>query len=139
MTVLNALRAHDDRFNATVNKIELNKSRPAQILVGRPEYSWEDGKPISGSNETGTNKDISKQMALQFEQLQHVVFARMVNKVGDRRYWEQWAKSVAEIAERQVERINRLITEDRKHQKAFANFLGGLQKISTQVLLNRRR
>ena len=24
-TVLNALRAHDDRFNATVNKIELNK------------------------------------------------------------------------------------------------------------------
>ncbi len=127
-TVLNALRAHDDRFNATVNKIELNKNRPAQILVGRPEYSWEDGKPVSGSNETGTNKDISKQMALQFEQLQHVVFARMVNKVGDRRYWEQWAKSVAEIAERQVERINRLITEDKKHQKAFANFLGGLQK-----------
>ncbi len=27
-TVLNALRAHDDRFNATVNKIELNKKRP---------------------------------------------------------------------------------------------------------------
>lgn len=27
-TVLNALRAHDDRFNATVNKIELNKNRP---------------------------------------------------------------------------------------------------------------
>ena len=36
-TVLNALRAHDDRFNATVNKIELNKKRPNQILVGRPE------------------------------------------------------------------------------------------------------
>ena len=34
-TVLNALRAHDDRFNATVNKIELNKNRPKQILVGR--------------------------------------------------------------------------------------------------------
>ena len=67
-------------------------------------------------------------MALQFEQLQNVVFARMVNKVGDRRYWEQWAKSVAEIAERQVERINRLIKEDPIHQQAFANFLGGLQK-----------
>lgn len=31
--VLQALRAHDDRFNATVNKIELNHSRPPQINV----------------------------------------------------------------------------------------------------------
>jgi predicted helicase len=31
--VLQALRAHDDRFNATVNKIDLNKKRPSQISV----------------------------------------------------------------------------------------------------------
>lgn len=31
--VLQALRAHDDRFNATVNQIELNKTRPEQIQV----------------------------------------------------------------------------------------------------------
>jgi len=129
-TVLNALRAHDDRFNATVNKIELNRKRPEQILVGRPEYSFEDGMPIVAEPEAsyGTKKDISQQLAMQFEQLQNVVFARMVLKVGDRRYWEQWAKNVAEIAERQVERITRLVKEDKKHQKAFENFLGGLQK-----------
>ena len=130
-TVLNALRAHDDRFNATVNKIELNKSKPMQILIGRPEYTFgNDGSPIAYDAEGtyATNKDISNQLAIQFEQLQHVVFARMVQKVGDRRYWEQWAKNVAEIAERQVERINRLISEDKTHQKEFANFLGGLQK-----------
>ncbi len=130
-TVLNALRAHDDRFNATVNKIELNKTRPAQILVGRPEYSWEDGQPVAtdtDSPEFGKTNDIGQQLAMQFEQLQHIVFARMVQKVGDRRYWEQWAKNVAEIAERQVERINNLVKEDKTHQKAFANFLAGLQK-----------
>lgn len=131
-TVLNALRAHDDRFNATVNKIELNRKRPTQILVGRPEYSFDkEGLPSLVNEDQATynaNKDIAHQMALQFEQLQNVVFARMVNKVGDRRYWEQWAKSVAEIAERQVERISRLVKDDKKHQKAFANFLGGLQK-----------
>jgi predicted helicase len=33
-TVLNALRAHDDRFNATINKIELNKKKPNNILIG---------------------------------------------------------------------------------------------------------
>jgi predicted helicase len=130
-SVLNALRAHDDRFNATVNKIELNKSRPMQILIGKPEYTFgEDGSPV-GFDPEGTyttNKDISSQLALQFEQLQHVVFARMVQKVGDRRYWEQWAKNVAEIAERQVERINRLIQKEEDHKKAFDDFLKGLQK-----------
>lgn len=133
-TVLNALRAHDDRFNAIINKIELNKKRPNQILIGRPEYSF-DGEGYGGllvANESDVtnerNKIITEQLALEFEQLQNVVFGRLVNKVGDRRYWEQWAKNVAEIAERQVLRINQLITEDKIHRNAFANFLLGLQK-----------
>lgn len=131
-TVLNALRAHDDRFNATVNKIELNKKRPENILIGRPEYGFgDDGQPYQvGENDVPyqTHKDIASQLSLQFEQLQDVVFARMVEKVGDRRYWEQWAKNVAEIAERQMERITRLIKDEGKHQKAFEKFLGGLRK-----------
>ena len=32
-TVLNALRAHDDRFNAIINQIELNKERPDRINI----------------------------------------------------------------------------------------------------------
>lgn len=131
-TVLNALRAHDDRFNATVNKIELNKKRPDNILIGRPEYGFgDDGQPYQVGEDDipyETHKDIARQLSLQFEQLQDVVFARMVEKVGDRRYWEQWAKNVAEIAERQVERINRLIKDEGEHQKAFEKFLGGLRK-----------
>ncbi|MCL6218998.1 DEAD/DEAH box helicase [Zunongwangia pacifica] len=131
-TVLNALRAHDDRFNATVNKIELNKKKPNNILVGRPEYSFDgDGNPSLVNEDTAayeTTKDIGRQMALQFEQLQSVVFARMVKKVGDRRYWEQWAKDVAQIADRQIERITYLIENKRDQRKAFDNFLAGLQK-----------
>lgn len=131
-TVLNALRAHDDRFNAIVNKLELNRKRPSQILVGRPEYSFDgDGNPSMVNEDSATyqtNKDIGRQMALQFEQLQNVVFARMVNKVGDRRYWEQWAKDVAIIADRQIDRIKFLITEKPDQRAAFDNFLAGLQK-----------
>jgi predicted helicase len=129
-SVLNALRAHDDRFNATVNKIDLNKKRPSQILVGRPDSHFDsDGNfnPDDSYNDKN-QKDFSDQLALQFEQLQHVVFARMVKKVGDRRYWEQWAKNVAEIAERQVIRIKSLVNDDGAHQKAFDKFLLGLQK-----------
>ncbi|WP_294738537.1 DEAD/DEAH box helicase family protein, partial [uncultured Flavobacterium sp.] len=131
-TVLNALRAHDDRFNATVNKIELNKNRPSQILIGRPEASFDsDGNSIyrdgNADNDT-TTKDIAHQLSLQFEQLQNVIFARMVKKVGDRRYWEQWAKSVADIAQRQTERITKLINDDARHEKEFDKFLSGLHQ-----------
>ncbi len=132
-TVLNALRAHDDRFNATVNKIELNKKRPNQIIVGGSEYGFDgDGNPIEKSREgyegTDPSKEIGRQIAMQFEQLQDVVFARMVEKVGDRRYWEQWARDVAKIAERQIERIKYLINEKKDQREAFDKFLSGLQK-----------
>ncbi|WP_346316864.1 type ISP restriction/modification enzyme [Chitinophaga sp. YIM B06452] len=132
-TVLNALRAHDDRFNATVNKIELNKKRPNQILVGGTEVSFdENGTPIekdrSGADHSDQTKEIGRQIALQFEQLQNVVFARMVEKVGDRGYWDKWAKDVAQIAERQMERITYLITEKKDQRDAFNKFLEGLQK-----------
>jgi predicted helicase len=130
-TVLNALRAHDDRFNATVNKIELNRNRPNQILVGRPDVSFDEhGNPIyrNDGDSSASAKNFSDQLALQFEQLQNVVFARMVQKVGDKRYWEQWAKSVADIAQRHTIRITKLINEDAKHQKEFDGFLKGLHK-----------
>ena len=131
-TVLNALRAHDDRFNATVNKIELNKKRPKQILIGRPEHSFDrDGNTIVGKKDAAineANKEIGRQMALQFEELQSVVFARMVQKVGDRRYWEQWAKDVATIADQQIKRIKSLISAKQDQRAAFNNFVAGLQK-----------
>ena len=132
-TVLNALRAHDDRFNATVNKIELNKKRPNQIIVGGSEYGFDgDGNPIDkrqdGNPSNDPSQEIGRQIAIQFEQLQDVVFARMVQKVGDRRYWEQWARDVAKIAERQIERIKYLINEKKDQRAAFDKFLSGLQK-----------
>lgn len=123
-TVLNALRAHDDRFNATVNKLELNRKKPEQIVVGRPDYGG-DGKE-GYSSEKGS--ELNRQLTFQFEQLQSVLFARMVQKVGDKRYWEQWAKDVAQIAERHIERIKRLIAHDSEHKWAFDQFIDGLRK-----------
>ncbi len=52
----------------------------------------------------------------------------MVQKVGDRVYWEKWAKDVAQIAENQIDRINNLIACDESHRTAFDKFLNGLRK-----------
>ena len=48
--------------------------------------------------------------------------------MGDRRYWEQWAKDIAVIAARQNERIQYLVSTKKNQKAAFANFVGGLQK-----------
>lgn len=124
-SVLNALRAHDDRFNATINKIDLNKKKPDNILVGGVTHGI-DG--IDDAESTKATKEINNQLQMQFEQLQSVVYAKMVQKVGDRVYWEKWAKDVAQIAENQIDRINNLINREPKYQKAFNKFLKGLQK-----------
>ena len=52
----------------------------------------------------------------------------MVLKVGDRVYWEKWAKDVAIIAQRQIERITHLVDSDKSHEEAFNKFLEGLQQ-----------
>ena len=124
-SVLNALRAHDDRFNAEVNKIELNKSKSKRIIVGHVdhEYNPEEG---GGSRGKVAESEAPYQMTLYFEELQGAIYARMVKRVGSRRYWEQWAKDIADIAARHKERIQNLIATDEKHQKAFQKFMKGL-------------
>ena len=124
-TVLNALRAHDDRFNATINKIELNKKKPSNILVGGVSF----GNGDQGDTEImERNKELGTQLSLRFEELQSVIYARMVQKVGDKRYWEQWAADVAKIAERHIKRIKSLISTDEKARKTFDTFLKGLHR-----------
>lgn len=128
-TVLNALRAHDDRFEATVNKIELNKKKPKQVLIGSVSGgsdgdNWEYSIGKNGID----NTELYKQLELQFEELSNTFYAKMVQKVGDKRYWEQWAGDVAKIAEAHIARIKRLIAEEGKPQREFERFLKGLRK-----------
>ncbi len=124
-TVLNALRAHDDRFNAMINKIDLNKNKPnigGSILVGGVGVS-EDNAEYTKTTESQLNLPIQ-----DIQVISNAVYARMVQKVGNKRYWEQWAQDVADIATRYIERITKLIEKDGKHKQAFNKFLEGLQK-----------
>ena len=128
-TVLNALRAHDDRFEATVNKIELNKKKPKQVLIGGVSgFGSGDGWEYSNEGVLNDNSEVYEQLELQFEELSNTFYAKMVQKVGDKRYWEQWAGDVAKIAEAHIERIERLIAEEGKPKKEFERFIKGLKK-----------
>src|SRR5436309_978236 len=104
--VLQALRAHDDRFNATINQIELNKQRPDVIQVIGIGGEDPNAKDDSKSDGDGQPKVREVQAAFGFPQLDEwkdAIYARIVLKCGDRRYWESWAKDVAVIAERHTD------------------------------------
>lgn len=131
-TVLNALRAHDDRFNAEVNKIELSKKKPKNILFGGVGASRKDEDQHSDGDSTPRDASAAEQLATQlsmnFNDLQNVFYAKLVTKVGTKRYWELWAKDIAQIAEQHIERIKALIADNGKHRRAFDQLMRGLHR-----------
>ena len=131
--VLQALRSHDERFNDTVNKIELNKRRPPQIAVigvgGKTEND--------GSSQSAKKGSSYKQLELNFpiEEWRNAIYAKIVTKCGDRQYWEKWAKNVAEIADTHTSRIKALLeNSESEAKKVFDEFITGLhQNINPNV------
>ncbi|THV40694.1 damage-inducible protein [Glycomyces buryatensis] len=126
--VLRALRAHDDRMDAHVNQIDLNKNKPKNIMVGTAPPGDESLGGNSGSDKDGTEKKTAAWMqdALQFEHLRDAIYARIVKNVGQRTYWEAWANDIARIAQHHVVRIQTAIELPEK-RKAFDAFLAELR------------
>ena len=128
--VLQALRAHDDRFNATVNQIELNRRRPDAIQVigigGEPagekgESGAEPDTKSDGDSQPTVRKIQSNFAFPNLKEWKDAIFARIVLKCGDRRYWESWAKDVAVIAERHVTRIKALLESGEPRHKTLSH------------------
>ncbi len=123
--VLNALRAHDERLDKEFATIDLNRKKDDKINVigvggGSLPQDDKDKKPEQGS------------FLLSFPELDRwkdAIFAKVVQKCGDRRYWEDWARDVALIADRHKMRIEALLKHPTpEHRAAFNAFLDGLRE-----------
>ncbi|UPL10774.1 DEAD/DEAH box helicase [Microbacterium sufflavum] len=123
--VLQALRAHDDRFEAMINKIDLDKKANNRIDVIGIGGAGNDRDPGTASSDADASAALFS-MANAAE-WQDAIFARMVKKVGDRRYWEDWAGDVKDIADRQVTRIQTILDTVSEAQTEFAGFHEALQ------------
>lgn len=128
--VLQALRAHDDRFNATINQLELNENRPSNIqVIGVGGGDESD----SGGSSSGDSKPKLREVQGVFafphlEEWKDAIYAKMVLKVGERAYWETWARDIGDIAKRHITRIKAILDDPTpKQEKAFTAFLKGLQ------------
>ncbi|MBM6588948.1 type ISP restriction/modification enzyme [Brevibacterium sp. RIT 803] len=128
--VLQALRSHDDRFHAMVNQIDLNsrKNTKIDIVDGTPP-------PVGNGDGDGSGDGLDTPGALNeqlsfdfgFESFRDGMYARIVKKVGERTYWEDWASDVAEIAERHITRITGLLRSSAQARERFETFLCGLR------------
>lgn len=124
--VLNALRSVDERFEATVNKLELNKQKPKNIQVigvgGAPDDpNFNDGyvkEPIVA---------YQTELELEWEAVEGAIYGKIVQKVGDRRYLEDWSKDVSDIARRHIQGIEFILEQNSDSKSAFEKFLQSLQ------------
>lgn len=98
--VLRALRSHDDRLNAEINRIDLNEKPPDRIIFGKM------GGPGEGESD-GISPAI--QMFLPIDIPPGAILPKIVEKCGDKKYWESWAKDVADIFGRLVGRVEALL------------------------------
>ena len=127
--VLQALRAHDDRFNNTINRIELNKRKPDNIAiigVTGPELGENEADEDAFARMSGYN---GTQLAFDLDELQKWkdnIYAKIVKKCGSRQYWETWAKDIADIAARHIAEI-KLLLEKPEIAAQFDLFLKGLR------------
>ena len=120
--VLQALRAHDERFDAMVNKIDLNQSKPDKIAIIDPFGAADDDSDFSST-------PAPQQAAFDLGALgkwREAIYARLVQKVGSRRYWEQWANDVANIAARHRKRLAKRV-QDPEVAAEFERFLAALR------------
>jgi predicted helicase len=121
--VLQALRAHDDRFDAEINKLDLNNGKSSKIqIIG---VGGGDG---TGGDTVNTPTQIPFNMP-EIEDWKDAIYAKIVLKCGSRPYWENWAADVAKIAEKHTDHIKKLLaSKEPKSTKAFDKFLKGIQK-----------
>jgi len=116
--VLQALRAHDERFDALINRISLSKARDEKVnVIG-----------VGGGQAWGEQGELDL-VYPDLDQWRDAIYARIVKKVGSREYWTDWAKDVAGIAERQITRITTLLGDPKTTsvRDEFETFLDGLR------------
>ena len=142
--VLQALRSHDDRFDAMVNKLDLvgpdrskmeviaiaeNVQRKAAKLTdGSAKVAKAKGKHSIGEPQT-SYAEVQGELEFEVGEIERALYAKVVEKCGNRHHWEDWANDIAKIAQTHIDRIKALLEDESqtKARKAFAEFAAELR------------
>lgn len=138
--VLQALRSHDDRFDAMVNKLDLigKDTSKMEIIAVTDKIQKKQGKKPDGNKakdvakggftigEKAKPRPTQEQHEMEFEigEIEKAIYAKLVQKVGNRHHWEDWANDIAKIARTHIDRITGIIEnpDNSKEREAFHAF-----------------
>ncbi|MGX5651878.1 DEAD/DEAH box helicase [Hydrogenophaga borbori] len=138
--VLQALRSHDDRFDAMVNKLDLigRDTSKMEVVAITDKIKRRQVKPKGPKNKDPGKGDFTigelapkrsgkeDQAALPFEigEIEKAIYAKLVQKVGNRHHWEDWANDIARIARTHIDRITGIVKDPAnvKEREAFSSF-----------------
>lgn len=130
--VLNALRSTDERFEAEINKLELNKKKSDRLTIN-PVHNH-PSRPVTQERgeEAERKRENGEQLSLdlntdEVSDIEQAFYGKIVKKVGDRRYLEDWSADVARIAQRHITKIKDLIDSQSGARMAFDTFIKGLR------------
>ena len=112
--VLNALRSHDDRFNAMINSIDLDGDTKQKVSV--TVFTAEGDEP---GEERVTAQRGELQIPLFALDMRDAILARIVKKVGERDYWENWADDVVTIHQNQITRSRSIVAAEKSNESAL--------------------
>ncbi|GLZ88726.1 DNA damage-inducible protein [Metapseudomonas resinovorans] len=137
--VLQALRSHDDSFDAMVNKLDLIGSDPRKMEViaitdkaekkAKKSSGTSNGKAGKGQYGIGEKRpkyDVEGQMTQQAElayevgEIEKAIYAKIVEKCGNRHHWEDWANDIAKIARTHIDRIQGILENPANPQEQAA-------------------
>ena len=142
--VLQALRSHDDRFDAMINKLDLigkDVTKMEIIAVTDKVPQKHASKRKKNIRNAGRNTfRIGKinrgqlqpdQHALEFEvsDIERAIYAKLVQKCGNRHHWEEWANDIAKIARTHLDRITGILENESnaRERDAFNAFAAELR------------
>ncbi len=133
--VLQALRSHDDRFDAFVNKLDLigkdNKKmevvaitdkiakKSSKVAEPKPGESAK-GQHTIGAPDPGVPQLVQGQLQFEVGELERALYAKVVKKCGNRNHWEDWANDIAKIAQTHISRIAAIVGDPRNEKEAAA-------------------
>ena len=137
--VLQALRSHDDRFDAMVNKLDLigKDTSKMEVIAITDKIQKKQGKTRGTKNrdagkggftigEPAPKPHGKVNLEFQFEigEIEKAIYAKLVQKCGNRHHWEDWANDIAKIARTHIDRITGILDNESntKEREAFKSF-----------------
>jgi predicted helicase len=119
--VLQALRSHDDRFDAMINKLDLigKDTSKMEVIAITDKFSKKakksDKPKLTGKREYGIGEKPAtytveqKEIEFEVDDIQRAIYAKVVKKCGNRSHWEDWANDIADIARKHIIRIQAIL------------------------------